>query len=722
MTTKIREGSSEDEPRQAPRRSSLAPVKETLDNEALSDLYSMCINMSTANKITAKNAFSLNLIEHMDDVLRGGGSSSSARTGAKASALATNFQKASCTVEASVKIYCSRVDAVHTETYQVLGGLSRQEEKKSTRKKGGDDDSDSDSDDEEDDDDDDDETRVARKRARAKQRRRAGVSTLESNITALNLKKIDVEFEVDPTFRATSAAFDEGGARGLLLNNLELASGSNLQFDGDTEKAAASSCLASAVFSGDRSGSGPLAELQAMVAATVLDGVSLQEELHEYVEGNDGSTQSVPGPASDVALAADLAAAAHEAAVAATSPSDPAAGDMEVDDQPEFGGGFVDDGDDGGVDMGGDDDDDDGADEAAVSAPPLAAAMTLVSNTAAGGTGANDFQFFDPTLLQEDSGTGLEWAGVSHWQFRSARSAITDGPTQSDTPSSTASGTTSTSRAKAKVAILDFDTPLDEAVVAKAFARAKPTTITMTKAQLRKQKEAVTTLPEDLHYDPTVLTRLFNKPDWSARHPADAVEQQRQQLARSGAEARDQFGAEEPVFSFNPDEELDDDFGAGFTFDDGFDPSGDGGASSSNVVIPHELAVALGPAGSAARPAAAAPAAPASAQLTSVAAKMGISYAKSAKMFDIKALKKGAWEIVRDVHAENVAENRVNDGMDFRTVLERVPAKVGGKAGEVSVPLAFICMLHLCNEKGVQLEQTGADNLTVMTNMARMED
>jgi len=37
----------------------------------------------------------------------------------------TNFQVASCTLDASVKIYSCRVDSVHNETFKVLGGLSR---------------------------------------------------------------------------------------------------------------------------------------------------------------------------------------------------------------------------------------------------------------------------------------------------------------------------------------------------------------------------------------------------------------------------------------------------------------------------------------------------------------------------------------------------------------------------------------------------------------------
>lgn len=51
-----------------------------------------------------------------------------------------------------------------------------------------------------------------------------GESTLEKNTANIDANKYDVEFDVDPLFQKTSAKFDEGGARGLLLNNLTVSS------------------------------------------------------------------------------------------------------------------------------------------------------------------------------------------------------------------------------------------------------------------------------------------------------------------------------------------------------------------------------------------------------------------------------------------------------------------------------------------------------------------
>ena len=41
-------------------------------------------------------------------------------------------------------------------------------------------------------------------------------ATLESSLEALNVKKFDLAFAVDPLFHKTSAQFDEGGAKGAL--------------------------------------------------------------------------------------------------------------------------------------------------------------------------------------------------------------------------------------------------------------------------------------------------------------------------------------------------------------------------------------------------------------------------------------------------------------------------------------------------------------------------
>ena len=54
---------------------------------------------------------------------------------------------------------------------------------------------------------------------------------LEPNPASLNVKKLEMAFAVDPLFHRTSAKFDEGGAKGLLLHNLPVQDGCAIVFD-----------------------------------------------------------------------------------------------------------------------------------------------------------------------------------------------------------------------------------------------------------------------------------------------------------------------------------------------------------------------------------------------------------------------------------------------------------------------------------------------------------
>lgn len=137
-----------------------------------------------------------------------------------------NFQKASCTLDGCVKIYTSRVDSVATETGKLLSGLStnsRNRENESGDAKdaeGGEEDEEAD-----------------KRRKRKTQRSEA---TLVKDFAALQLKKLDTEFLIDPLFKKMSADFDEGGARGLLLNHLSIDRNLRVIFansdnDGDSE-------------------------------------------------------------------------------------------------------------------------------------------------------------------------------------------------------------------------------------------------------------------------------------------------------------------------------------------------------------------------------------------------------------------------------------------------------------------------------------------------------
>lgn len=69
------------------------------------------------------------------------------------------------------------------------------------------------------------------------QTQRSSESTLAPSFASLQLKKLELEFAVDPLFKKASADFDEGGAKGLLLNHLMIDSQGRIVFDSSDDAA-----------------------------------------------------------------------------------------------------------------------------------------------------------------------------------------------------------------------------------------------------------------------------------------------------------------------------------------------------------------------------------------------------------------------------------------------------------------------------------------------------
>ncbi|TWU76880.1 hypothetical protein ED733_006474 [Metarhizium rileyi] len=168
------------------------------------------MKMATDNKINATNSWNFALIDYFHDMslLKEGDG--------------VNFQKASCTLDGCVKIYTNRVDSVATETGKLLSGLADSSSKKKGRD--GDDAEGDESEDELDED-------GNPKKKPKKKTQRSSEATLASSFSALQLKKFELEFTVDPLFKKASADFDEGGAKGLLLNHLMIDSHGRIVFD-----------------------------------------------------------------------------------------------------------------------------------------------------------------------------------------------------------------------------------------------------------------------------------------------------------------------------------------------------------------------------------------------------------------------------------------------------------------------------------------------------------
>ncbi|KAI9833107.1 MAG: hypothetical protein M1826_000474 [Phylliscum demangeonii] len=180
------------------------------------------MKMATDNKINATNSWNFALIDYFHDMslLKEGDG--------------VNFQKASCTLDGCVKIYTSRVDSVATETGKLLSGLTENGQKKRRADDHGDGEAGDDG--EEGDMEDGEEGEDGVRRRVKKRTQRSSEATLASSFAQLQLKKFDLEFSVDPLFKKASADFDEGGAKGLLLNNLAIDQHGRVVFDSSDEQ------------------------------------------------------------------------------------------------------------------------------------------------------------------------------------------------------------------------------------------------------------------------------------------------------------------------------------------------------------------------------------------------------------------------------------------------------------------------------------------------------
>lgn len=114
--------------------------RPSVAHQNLNALYKKAIQMNAENKINASNSWNLNLIENIDKFLTadedgptssrpsevgGRSENSTVNNLQKSSSNRINFTKASCTLDASVKIYSYRVDDVHLTSYKVLANLNR---------------------------------------------------------------------------------------------------------------------------------------------------------------------------------------------------------------------------------------------------------------------------------------------------------------------------------------------------------------------------------------------------------------------------------------------------------------------------------------------------------------------------------------------------------------------------------------------------------------------
>lgn len=288
------------------------------------------------------------------------------------------------------------------------------------------------------------------------------------------------------------------------------------------------------------------------------------------------------------------------------------------------------------------------------------------------------------------------WAGPDHWRFRPR-------PKQD---------ATSCTEHKKKSAKKDFEINFDDDIDFDAyFQKTKAATI-LTKSTLENQNWKATTLPTDFHYETDNLIQLHLKPgkrslkmdqdqkaktehyeeieDYDYNNPNDTSNY------CPGLQAADSDYEEADDLFADPVGTLDLESDPKTTQENGhISPENQG----VDITTYQELNLVAEP---------------------QKVNKIEIHYAKTAKKMDMKKLKQSMWSLLTkfsrkeaDTEAnhtesgqegapEEVADEKKLSGLtkDLQTRLPPLMAQ------NLSIPLAFACLLHLANEKNLKLEGT----------------
>ncbi|KAF2645846.1 barren [Massarina eburnea CBS 473.64] len=682
------------------------------------------IKMSTENKFNPTNSWNFALIDYFHEMslLKEGDG--------------VNFHMASCTLDGCVKIYTSRVDSVATDTGKLLSGLAESGNKK--RRAG-----DPDGEDGEDEDGEEGEDGQKKKKKRAA---RTAEQTLAPSFEQLQNKKMELELSVDPLFKKASADFDEGGAKGLLLNHLAIDAHGRIVFDSSDD-------ADDAVPSDERETPAP------------EDQKEEELEASDEVELNISALTSKYFP--DLALLDEQDVCPSmktfdlwDADGSAELPFLKAPEDWRKDDEPEADEGEGD-GDGEGHRSGvfldednalGFDDDDvmmgvfdlpteagfgEGgevwANEAA--RDPQARVHTMDEEQGEDGDGddvvrtTEDVPFMSMTqnrnaeqeaiLAYFDQTLKKNWAGPKHWRVTRVKQLDKTPPPK---------------RKEKEPFKIDFDAPMNQTLADMLYTPAtSKSTIELPKAQWKSKSRNL--LPDDKHFNSRQLMRLFLKPKshMGARRGGRRLIKEEPRETPSGDADEAYWAAREAEANALPEDDgMQGNYDANFFQDDGLPMAGvpmDDGETFADardhfspppedgVPVPMESLDGAAPGMGAAF----------GSQLVTQNRRLRpeyVQYARVAKKVDVKRLKDELWtstgfeEITSPPPTDTVdpADNKaVGGSLKFTQVVNNLQTVYPQQAmADISTSYCFICLLHLANEKGLVINNDADyENLTI---------
>ncbi|KAL9612867.1 MAG: hypothetical protein Q9167_002551 [Letrouitia subvulpina] len=715
------------------------------------------MKMATDNKINATNSWNFALIDYFHDMslLKEGDG--------------VNFQKASCTLDGCVKIYTNRVDSVASETGKLLSGLADSGNTKNRRgEAGGEDDTEAGQEG------DGDEGEDGTKKKAKKRSQRSSEATLVPSFAALQLKKFELEFAVDPLFKKASADFDEGGAKGLLLNHLMIDAHGRIVFDssdeandttddtrtkridtaaGQNTNANDENTAADENSSQDQSRNAPI-DLHALGSMFFPDINRLDEQdicpsLKGFDLGDPASSLDIPFLKSSEDGQPNGADVDGDSRRQNAGLGDQTGVLLDDDNAAEF------DDDDGalaGFDLPADTGFGEGGeawarDEAVAprlrvyNGEPEMGAENASSNGAEVGDFDPDGQTYTVSLNTDiqgrkhedilsyfDSALRKDWAGPEHWRIRRLKSV-------------TKSSQVAPSRRKEKTLFeIDFFSPLESSVAEMIYTPATSTSaISLPKNQWKSRTRNL--LPDDKHFNSRQLLRLFLKPKafigsrrirgtrggqgyGSSEHeviPKDEVDETF--WARENDIANQDDANDMPKNSYDANFFQDDGIGPMAPLDDDeefadaqevFFPDGDADAPAEpQLVNDPENKTDSGQEGAFGT------------QLVTQSRRLRpeyVQYARAAKKVDVRRLKEEMWRAIgfdeRRSSQPDLPDSSTkpgNEKLRFTSIMNSLQEVYPKQAmADISTSYCFICVLHLANEKGLCLEnEPGLEELSI---------
>ncbi|XP_054812792.1 condensin complex subunit 2 isoform X1 [Prosopis cineraria] len=578
-----------------------------LNKQQILDLLQNCIKLASENKINQKNTWELNLIDHLTDIIKV----------EEENDVETNFQKASCTLEAGVKIYALRVDSVHSEAYKVLGGMNRagQETEQDTALEN---------------------DNVEKGQEGSKKEvdtKLSPLSTLESSFDVLNVKKFDAAFAVDPLYHQTSAQFDEGGAKGLLMNNLSVYGKCRVLFD---SQEVPGKCMTSKN-QDDISDTIDLSFAKECVEQMVLN-MRMKDEISPTLRTIVNQFDEDNRRPSDFQFSHQKAAEEFDGA-----------NDCEIEiEREEYGNcmPWIDDHDDQTVD-------DLGSNDVNASFPSYAQENESFPQDP---DIEDKFENVDGYLFLSlgFSSKHNAWAGPDHWKYRKAKVSEVN-PASEDR--STLKPKQSRSKRQAEID-LDFTKILDPKVEDIFSPPKNPKSLLLPE----NRPLCNTKLPEDCHYQPEDLVKLFILPN--VKCLGRRVKKSSGVCAEGAGE---QCNAYESFPSYEDGSICGGDYG---------DVHSDPEDSTTLVSQPRQVN------------------------------KIEVEYDKTSKQVDVQALKNTLWDHIQGNGQLPLEDQK--DVVSFREILASFPddCKAASTVSDISPHLCFICLLHLANENGLSIQSS----------------